>query len=553
MLFAKLHSIISDGITTNDAIQIKGSLNIETRDNNNNLIPLASYRIIPGLDGTGWRDVTDGGPDDYDGLPNGQISVFVPLGTFLVNQTAVPAGWSSLVNFTYTTVHPLDMNATSLFRVFDPLADSPDTIRSTDSDILDIAENGFDDLLSGIQLVKVYNGTQVIISKTSDMPAPIFAGINNATAISNATTSQFTLLYKNLALPPNASPENIISAFRQTPYDSGNFTQTTFVGVMAVTESASRQYLATQPFDRFNCGQQYLYNIDNTLVPTYGGMAGFNLTLSTVGVCPSVQDYLTFEVAQAPLGLPTLPGQDTLLYINPQYPNAGVDFSDSSNIGSFRLTLISPLPETGLINDLSVYLYNGGWSTAGITILSKQLINTGPNAGKVEITVSVDHLAKMIVSGKQIPPPPPNLKGFRPVHTGPTSFGGAASNLPTAKIHRVEYDVCNENMVRILATHDSSSPPKIQLLTTKSGVVDATLAANQPYYTQNKVTLIDRYLFEAPLAPGESVFTIFAVDRQSNVQRTLVQIDGCHGVLVFADDQIVVPHIFDVKYQTNGT
>ena len=130
---------------------------------------------------------------------------------------------------------------------------------------------------------------------------------------------------------------------------------------------------------------------------------------------------------------------------------------------------------------------------------------------------------------------------------------GGTSSLSTAKAHRVEYVVCNQNISRILVSHDSSSPPRIQLLTTKSGIVEATLSASQPFANQNKVTLVDRYLFETPLAHGESVFTIFAVDRLSNVQRTLVQIEGCHGVLVFVDDQIVLPHIFDIKYQTNST
>ncbi|MGH9910690.1 MAG: hypothetical protein ACRD32_08615, partial [Nitrososphaerales archaeon] len=355
---------------------LKGVLNIETRDNNYNLIPLFSYRIIPGPTGTGWIDVADGGPDDYDGLPDGHIRIFVPLDTYRINQTAVPAGLSSLVNFTYTTVHPRDMNATSLFRVFDPLAILPEDLGVIDSDILDIADNGFDDLLSSIQLVKINNGTQVIISKTSDMPAPIFAGVNNTAAISQAIASQSTLLYKNLVLPPNESPENIKDAFRQTPYDSGNFTQTTFVGVMAATEPTSRQYLTTQPFDKFNCGQQYIYGIDKTLVPTYGGLRGFNLTLDATGVCPDVPDYLTFEVAKTPsVGVPLLSGKDTLLYINPQYPRisingTGVDFSNSTNIDSLTFTLISTLPQTGLVNDLTVYLYNGGWSTSGVSVLS---------------------------------------------------------------------------------------------------------------------------------------------------------------------------------------
>src|SRR3972149_11443637 len=53
---------ISDGISTTDSIQLKGLLNIETRDKNDNLIALATtYRIIPDpATGTGWMDVADG-------------------------------------------------------------------------------------------------------------------------------------------------------------------------------------------------------------------------------------------------------------------------------------------------------------------------------------------------------------------------------------------------------------------------------------------------------------------------------------------------------------
>src|SRR3972149_10116749 len=157
-IVTKSYLFLSDGITIHDSIQLKGSLNIETRDNNDSLVPLVTtYRIIPDpATGTGWKDVKDGVPgDDYDGSLNGQISVFpVPLGTYRINQTMAPAGLSSILNFTYTTVHPLDINATALFRVYDPLFISPEDLNDIDSDILDIADNGFDDLLSSIQLVK---------------------------------------------------------------------------------------------------------------------------------------------------------------------------------------------------------------------------------------------------------------------------------------------------------------------------------------------------------------------------------------------------------------
>jgi len=156
-----------------------------------------------------------------------------------------------------------------------------------------------------------------------------------------------------------------------------------------------------------------------------------------------------------------------------------------------------------------------------------------------------------------IPVPPPIVKpptGFGLTGVGPiTGAGRSSGDAPTARVHRIDYDVCDENISRILVAHDSSSPPKIQLLSTRSGIVDATLVDNQPFAEQNKITLFDKYLFEAPLAQGESIFTVFAIDRNSNVQRTLVEVDGCTGTIIFVDDQIVLPDIFDFKYKTENS
>ncbi len=171
----------------------------------------------------------------------------------------------------------------------------------------------------------------------------------------------------------------------------------------------------------------------------------------------------------------------------------------------------------------------------------------------IEIQVSVTDLDKIIVGGKTIPAPPPvtPISGHGAVGVGPGPSG--SSDAGVAKVHRIEYDVCNENISRILVGHASDKPPLIQLLATKSGIIDATLAADQPYLVQNEFTLIDRYLFEAPLASGESIFTVFAVDYRSQVDRVLVQVEGCEGVIIFVDDQILLPNIFDVKYQIDNS
>jgi hypothetical protein len=561
----KYRGAIFENIIADDSMQVAGLINIETRDPDGDLVfGLATqYRILPNpLNGNSSLLVLDGGPNDYDGIANnGQISVFAPLGTYRVNQTTLAFPLLGIMNFTYVTVHPNDMNATALFRVFD-LFDDPEDVAQTNSDKLDIADYGFDNLLASVQLVNVTNGTQIIINKTSEMPYPIFVGVDKPIQINNAADSQATLLYRNLVgLTSNNTPDEIISAFRQTEYDAGNYTEISFIGVLSATEqSSSSQYLATEPFDKFNCGQQYLYGIDDTLVPN-GGITGFNFTLDVTGTCPGVQDYLTHEIATVPpagSGTPGLPDEDILLYINPQNPATGVDFSNATNIDSFNYTIITSLGATANVNDLTVYLLNGGsWSTAGVTELSKQLISTGPNAGKVEIQVSVDYLSKIVVGGKRIPVPPipdtPPLSGFGRTLVGPSSGPGGGPDEGVAKIHRIEYDVCNENISRILVGHANSNPPLLQILATKSGVIDATLAADQPYLVQNEFTLIDRYLFEAPLAPGENIFTIFAVDYRSNVDRVLVEVDGCEGVIIIVDDQVILPTIFDVKYQIDNS
>ena len=554
---------IFETVASADSVEIKGSLNIETRDLDNVLTPsapAATYRVIPNpLTGTGSLLVTDGGVGDYDGVNNGQISVFpVPLGTYRINQTAITPGLSSLINFTYSTVHLDVLNSTALFRVVVDPADLDEL--ETTSDRIDIADGGFDDLLNAVELVNYFNGTQVIINKTSELPYPLFAGVNNASAIGNATALQSTLFYRNLVgLGSNETPYDIIAAFRQTPYDSGNFTETSFVGVLSATpDSTYGQYLATEPFDKFNCGQQYIYGLHESLVPTYGGITDFNFTLSATGTCPETPDYLTHEIAAVPpvgSGSPPLPDEDVLLYINPQNPGAGVNFRNAANTDSIQYTIITSLPVTGDVNDVTVYLENGFWTTDGVTEISKQLITSGPNAGKAEIQVSLDYLSKILVSGKRfiipIGPPITNVDpGVGPKYPAGVSGG---QDEGVAKVHRIEYDVCDENISRILVGHASDQPPILQILATESGVFDAKLAAHQPFLEENKVTLIDKYLFEAPLSPNENLFTIFAVDYRSQVDRVMVEIEGCEGVIVIVDDQVVLPTIFDVKYQMDNS
>jgi len=60
-------------------------------------------------------------------------------------------------------------------------------------------------------------------------------------------------------------------------------------------------------------------------------------------------------------------------------------------------------------------------------------------------------------------------------------------------------------------------------------------------------------LYESPLGSGEKYFTIYAVEYQSNIASTLIQIEGCEGTIIFVDDKVVLPQIFDIKYEINNS
>ena len=281
------------------------------------------------------------------------------------------------------------------------------------------------------------------------------------------------------------------------------------------------QYIATQPLDKFNCGQEYIFELDDSLVPPFGGMTRAAFSLNSNGLCPNVEDYNTFEIAPVPplgSGAPPLVSnftqfvdEEILLYINAQYPSIngqGVDFGNSANIDTYELTIISPLPETSNINDVQVYVLNNNdvWTTNGISIESRELIQIGITQ-YVQLEVITSYLGQFVVGGKLLAENEPGRKsGFGNTGVGPTSErkSKTGGDLSGAKIHRVSYDVCNENISRILVGHDRPVPPVLQLVSPQLGLVEATLSEYQPYAQQSRHDEISRYLYEAPLGSGET-------------------------------------------------
>ncbi len=141
---------------------------------------------------------------------------------------------------------------------------------------------------------------------------------------------------------------------------------------------------------------------------------------------------------------------------------------------------------------------------------------------------------------------------------------GAILGTPLA-INEVSYDKCDENMARILVSSDADTAPLVKLHTAKSGTIFATLAEVQPYEELNKLTSIDRYLYEVTISSEESFLMIVVTEEKGTTTNTVqasVRLLSCEGTTVIVElpeDELPeitegAPRIFDTKIQiANGT
>jgi hypothetical protein len=120
-------------------------------------------------------------------------------------------------------------------------------------------------------------------------------------------------------------------------------------------------------------------------------------------------------------------------------------------------------------------------------------------------------------------------------------------------------------MARILVSSDADTPPTVKLHTAKSGTVFATLAQIQPYEELNKLTTVDRYLYETSISAEESFLMIVVTEEKGTTTHTVqtsVKLLACEGTTVIVplpDEEPPqvskdAPRIFDTKIQiANGT
>jgi len=129
----------------------------------------------------------------------------------------------------------------------------------------------------------------------------------------------------------------------------------------------------------------------------------------------------------------------------------------------------------------------------------------------------------------------------------------------------ITYDRCDENIARILVSSDAENPPSVTVHTTKLGSIAAILSDEQPYEELNKITRVDKYLYEIPITSDETFLMIIVTEEKGTTENTVnaaVYLTSCEGTIAIADvpedefDEFAfnAPRIFDTKFQIdNGT
>ncbi|WP_160289370.1 LamG-like jellyroll fold domain-containing protein [Nitrosopumilus adriaticus] len=589
---------LSETLSTSDNFgTFKGSLKIRSVDGGT-LIPGATFTISPSpTNGTDTYTITDGWVSPPDPVTDsnstsGEIRILnVPFGDYEIVMTEIPAGYDVKVNQTTVSLccdeaNPLKIfslrsNTVDLSQAGERIGVSPPSLNQTSLN-----------KMTGFSASVVKGTTETSITKSNDLPPQVTAGVNNAAAKTNAVSLQKNIKYVNdWSVGTKGS---IVQEGLKLPkyYLPSNKSLTTVIPAVVSQESTTHQMISTPPFNKVTPGQQMILPVESTLIPSFGGVSKLDITSKDTSSTTGDKDWIVIEVDNDHISSVTLADssidRDLELEISVDYryeeDTVGFNWGTSSNFASDPImTVLVPKPtSTDIITlangcrDLQVHTLVGGVWTSGIdTILSN--IPSTTKTDFCEVEIESDHYSNKAISSKRSSSPGAGTGGLGSSSTGggggntgagasasgaSVGFGGILST-PLA-INEVSYDKCNENMARILVSSDADVPPSVKLATSKSGVVYASLAEVQPYEDLNKLTSIDRYLYEVPISSDESFLMIVVTEEKGtskNVVQASVRLLSCEGTTVIVElPEDTVPEItgqtriFDTKIQiANGT
>ena len=501
----------------------------------------------------------------------------------------VPTNYDVTVNSTSAAIWNSDASPILLFTLINDTAivANLDPLIVTTAPLLNSTHAN---TLSGYS-AKIVNQTESSVDETDDLAEIIAVGKNNTSGIDNAINQQ-----SNLKLVTNITPGSDAGSIQDTigmpsyvlPTDND---LTVILPVTVTSETTTHQVVCSPSYDQVVPGQTMIMPVEDSLIPTFGGVSLFSVTSSnsSSSVGAPENDYTCLEIDNELVNDPSLAssGIDNKLelFIDVKYRHeekgTGFDWNNSTNFASpGKITALVPIPTdsetTTLANgcaDIEVHtLVDGTWTSGIDTVVSN--IPSEDNDGFCEVEIESDHYSKKSVSSRRSSSSSGGDSGSGSsggsgsgrvgVSTGYSgSFGGFLSN-PLA-INEIYYDKCADNMAKIIVSSDADAPPTVRVSTAKSGVVIATLSETQPYAELNEFSSLDRYVYEIPITTDESFLMVVVTEEKGSTTNTVqasVKLLSCEGTTVIVPLPDVeqpetsedAPRIFDTKVSiANGT
>ncbi|MCH7966263.1 MAG: Ig-like domain-containing protein [Thaumarchaeota archaeon] len=551
-----------------------GSLSIQITSTSS-VSEVATYRVTPDPStGTGSLSVTDNGIGDTN--PSSGIITLtpIPFAQYDIEITTVPDTFTATITKSSATLSTLNQDPTVIFTLIETeTISTSEPTTGTESPELSPGEiiN-----LKKFNATIVDKDTKTDIEDPDDLPEILFSGKNNPSGIITATENQVSIqVTTKTILDIDGSTFIDLLNLKKFPM-SKEIDFTAIIPTIVTKETTTHQVVSTPPLERIIPGQTIILPVEEELIPDFGGLLKLELpsksTASSVGAPEN--DWIVIEIDDDPINTPTLLiggiNDEPLLFLDIKYQfeekELGFNWGDEANFDAKPKVTVK-IPKTtssdvvilsnGCIDVTIRTFEDGQWITGIDTVLS----NVPSNDDFCVVVFESDHFSNKSVSGKARASAGDSSGSRGNTGVGTGASGGFAGILGTSlTINEVSYDKCDENIARILISSDADTPPSVTVHTTKLGSVVAILSDEQPYEELNKITRVDKYLYEIPISSDETFLMIIVTEEKGTTQNTVnaaVNLDSCEGTITIADvpedelDEFLfnVPRIFDTKFQ----
>lgn len=577
-----MHAIsVTDTPAITDYAKVSGRLGIIVKQDST-LLGGSIYSISPNpLTGTGSLSITDNGVNDSNSTA-GILSVLPAIvGSYTITMTTVPSGFTTTSDSTILSLRDIDPHQEVTFQLLSSsvTATSSPIIGTTAPVLNDTQYGNFTSLNAKI----VSSTTSAPMTDDHDLPELILIGKLNTAELQTAINNQNTTkLDKSIARSSSGSSiQSQLGIPEYTLPTTSNFTAIIPSYVTNYTLN-NIQIVSTPPFGSLTAGQTMIIPVKQSVLPNYGGMKQLSIQSSSSVSGLSGQEWITIEIDNKLVSEPALPDQNQLnLLIDVKYPyeeniSGKINWGNQSNYAQKpQMTVLIPIPTSSNTATLSngcadvqvLTLVGSTWNSSIDTILSNKPSTT---SGFCEVVFESNHYSKKSISSHS------STSGSTSSSSGSTSgsgktgvgpsgsgrglggFGGILSTPLT--INEINYDRCEENMATILVSSDADIAPTVTVHTAKSGSVLAKLADIQPYEQSNKITKLDKHLYEISIASDETFLMIVVTEEKGvfkNTVQSAVHLTSCEGSTVISkipeekheEISTFAPKIFDIKFQ----